>query len=147
MIQFKDVRAGHVVHLLDKDKLEYKAVKVDSVREPYFATNAAQPQRMVDVTMTVDGRQRTFVIPETACVTYADKLMLATEKQQVTLEVQSVRGTAEAAVKAYEANVEIIGKCDKVLEVLDESIAEKRETERRFASLEAKIQELLNKLG
>lgn len=136
-----------MVHLLDKDKLEYKAVKVDAVREPYFATNTAQPQRMVDVTMTVDGRQRTFVIPETACVTYADKLMLATEKQQVTLEVQSVRGTAEAAVKAYETNVEIMGKCDKVLEELDESIAEKRETERRFASLEAKIQELLNKLG
>ncbi len=79
-------------------------------------------------------------------MSYADTLMLSTDKQQVKLEVQSLRGTAEAAVKAYDSNVAIVEKCDRVLEQLDQSIAEKRETERRFASLERKLNELISKL-
>lgn len=146
MIQFKDIRAGHMVHLLDKTNIEYTEAKVDSVRPPYFAPNNISATKVVDITLNVKGSLKTYVVAENATVSYADSLLLATDKQQVTLEVQSLRGTAEAAVKAYDSNVATVEKCDKVLEQLDQSIAEKRETERRFASLERKLNELISKL-
>ena len=146
MIQFKDIKAGHTLYLLDKSTVEYSAVKVDSVRPPYFAPNSVSATKVVDITLNYKGTLKTYVLAENATMSYADSLMLATDKQQVTLEVQSMRGTAEVAVKSYDANVAIVEKCDKVLEQLDQTIAEKRETERRFASLEQKLNELISKL-
>lgn len=146
MIQFKDIRAGHTIYLLDKTTIEYTEAKVDGVRPPYFAPNGVSAQKVVDITLSVKDSLKTYVLAENATVSYADTLMLSTDKQQVTLEVQSLRGTAEAAVKAYDSNVATVEKCDRVLEQLDQSIAEKRETERRFASLERKLNELISKL-
>lgn len=72
---------------------------------------------------------------------------IATEKQQVVLEVQSMRGTAEAAVKAYDENVRTVELCDKVLERLDSSIAYKKETERRFSAIERNLESMMGKLN
>lgn len=108
-----------MVHLLDKTNIEYTEAKVDSVRPPYFAPNNISATKVVDITLNVKGSLKTYVVAENATVSYADSLLLATDKQQVTLEVQSLRGTAEAAVKAYDSNVATVEKCDKVLEQLD----------------------------
>lgn len=144
MIQFKDIRAGHTLHLFDKEKKEYTPSKVESVKPPYFATTGVQ--KMVDIAVLVGGESKTYAVPEDASVAYANTLMIATDKEQVKLEVQSVRGAAEARLKSHDSDVACVERCDKVLEQLDESIAEKRETERRFASIEQKLNELISKL-
>lgn len=144
MIQFKDIRAGHTLHLFDKERKEYTPSKVESVKPPYFATTGVQ--KMVDIVVMVCGESKTYAVPEDASVAYANTLMIATDKEQVKLEVQGIRGAAEARLKSHDSDVACLERCDKVLEQLDETIAEKRETERRFASIEQKLNELISKL-
>lgn len=144
MIQFKDIRAGHTLYLFDKEKTDYMPSKVENVKPPYFTTSGVQ--KVVDVTLQRCGESKTYVVPEDASVAYVGSLMIATEKEQVQLEVMGVRGAADARLKSHDADIECVEQCDKVLEQLDETIAEKRETERRFASIEQKLNELISKL-
>ena len=147
MIQFKDIRAGHTLYLFDRKTKDYIEAKVESVKPPYFSVNGNTPAKVVDVTLQLGDTVKTYVLGENASVSYAGSLMLATEKQQVVLEVQSMRGTAEAAVKAYDENVRTVELCDKVLERLDSSIAEKKETERRFSAIERNLESMMGKLN
>lgn len=147
MIQFKDIRAGHTVYLFDRKSKEYIEAKVEGVKPPYFSVNGNSPAKVVDVTLQVGDAPKTYVVGEDASVTYAGSLMLATEKQQVVLEVQSLRSTADAAVKAYDENVRTVELCDKVLERLDTSIAEKKENERRFSAIERNMENIMGKLN
>ncbi len=144
MIQFKDIRAGHTLHLFDKERKEYTPSKVESVKPPYFATTGVQ--KVIDITLQVWGENKTYVVPEDASVAYDGTLMIATDKEQVKLEVQGIRGAADARLKLHDSDIACLERCDKVLELLDETIAEKRETERRFASIEQKLNELISKL-
>lgn len=144
IIQFKDIRAGHTLHLFDKEKKEYTPSKVESVKPPYFATTGVQ--KVIDITLQAWGNSKTYVVPEDASVAYDGTLMIATDKGQVQLEVLGIRGAADARLKSHETDIACVEQCDKVLEQLDETIAEKRETERRFASIEQKLNELISKL-
>lgn len=135
------------MYLFDRKTKEYTEARVESVKPPYFPINGTSMAKVVDVTLRVGDTVKTYVVNEEASVTYADTLMLATEKQQVVLEVQSMRGTAEAAVKAYDENVRTVELCDKVLERLDSSIAEKKENERRFSAIERNLESMMGKLN
>lgn len=135
------------MYLFDRKSKEYTEAKVESVKPPYYSASCGTSAKVVDVSLQMGDTVKTYVVNEGASVTYADALMLATEKQQVVLEVQSMRGTAEAAVKAYDENVRTVELCDKVLEQLDSSIAEKKETERRFSAIERNLESMMGKLN
>lgn len=135
------------MYLFDRKTKEYTEAKVESVKPPYYSVNSNAPAKVVDVSLRVGDTVKTYVVSEEAGVTYADALMLATEKQQVVQEVQSIRSTADAAVKAYDENVRTVELCDKVLERLDTSIAEKKETERRFSAIERNLESMMGKLN
>lgn len=143
---FKELKAGHVVHVLHKDKVRYGQGKVVSVSQPRYQAqngglmgyNQTSPQ-VVDVTIEEGGEQKTYTIPETLEVTYASGIVIATSRENILTEVDSIMARAEEQIANIDKNREIVARCEKVKSEIDPAIREKQKTEERFNALESKI--------
>ena len=154
---FKDIQRNHPVYILDKSRVEVKQGKVTEAK-PHInmqlgtVTSGNQPMR--DVTIEVDGKQTVYTIPEQLSVTFANDLVLATEQQGLTPEVEKMRNEAESVLQSVERMREVKARSEELLAALNPAIKEKQETEKRFKSIEGDIsgikgmvKQLLDKLG
>ena len=86
---FKDLHKGNVVYVLNTDDLKLTNGKVINVGVPYFDMPSPTPNmsmnasRVVDVTIEINNATNTYKIPENLSVTFANKMLLATEKVAV----------------------------------------------------------------
>lgn len=154
---FKELQKNHPVYVLDKSKVEVKQGKVIQTA-PHMNTGistiSGNGQPMRDVTIEVDGKQTIYTIPEQLTVTYAGDLVLATDKQSLSPEVERMKNEADAVLASVDRMKEIKGKSEELLAALNPAVKEKQETERRFKSIEGDIsgikgmvKQLLEKLG
>lgn len=154
---FKELQKNHPVYVLDKSKVEVKQGKVIQTA-PHMNTGistiSGNGQPMRDVTIEVDGKQTIYTIPEQLTVTYAGELVLATDKQSLSPEVERMKNEADAVLASVDRMKEIKGKSEELLAALNPAVKEKQETERRFKSIEGDIsgikgmvKQLLEKLG
>lgn len=154
---FKELQKNHPVYVLDKSKVEVKQGKVIQTA-PHMNTGistiSGNGQPMRDVTIEVDGKQTIYTIPEQLTVTYAGELVLATDKQNLSPEVERMKNEADAVLASVDRMKEIKGKSEELLATLNPAVKEKQETERRFKSIEGDIsgikgmvKQLLEKLG
>lgn len=139
MIVFKDIKQGSVVHVLDKGKMKVRQCKVQAVSFPHL--NMQQPSAaqgmVVDVTLEMDGKTATYVMSETASVTYANDYVLATEPQALCQTVEQMKQEAERVLASVDKQRDVLSKADNLLAELNPTLREKQETERRFRTLES----------
>lgn len=141
---FKDIKNGYPVFVLEREEMTARQGKVVNVGTPYFETQKpGQPMqninRLLDVTIEVDGKSHTYAIPETLSVTYAGNLAISTEKEGIIREVQAIRTQSQTVVDSYEKHQQSIAKCDGILEEWDTVYKEKKETDKRIGNLENKM--------
>jgi hypothetical protein len=55
---------------------------------------------VIDVTIESNGKTATYTIPENLSVTYAGDIVLATDKQGLIAEVESMKNTAEKILES-----------------------------------------------
>lgn len=86
-------------------------------------------------------------------MTYAGNLVLSTDQQGLSAEVERMKAQAEQVLASVDRNKEIIAKAGDLLATLNPQIRERQETEKRFKSIEGDIsgirgmvQQLLDKL-
>ncbi len=144
---FKDIKNGYPVFVLDREEMTATQGKVVNVGAPYFEPQKpGQPvqniNRLVDVTIEVEGKSHTYAIPETLSVTYAGNLAISTEKEGVIREVQAIRTQSQTVVDSYEKHRQAIARCDGILEEWDTAYKEKKENEKRIGNLESKVDKL-----
>ena len=154
-IQFKNIERGNPVWILDKSELMVMQGKVTE-NQPHIDntfTMTGTAQMMRDVTVDAGEKATTYTIPETLCVTYAGNLVLSTDQQGLSAEVERMKTQAEQVLASVERNKEIIAKAGDLLATLNPQIRERQETEKRFKSIEGDIsgirgmvQQLLDKL-
>jgi hypothetical protein len=143
---FKDTKPNYIVHFLDKEKVRHYTGKVVSVSPPRIemagGTGFASTQMVVDVTIQAEGATRTYAIPETGAVTYAGQLVLSTDKDGVTRELEAMKTAAEEALAQMERHREVAGRAATLLEELNPALAERKAQDRRIEGIENEVRSI-----
>lgn len=139
MITFKDIKQGGNVHVLDKNSMTVKICKVQAVSFPHMDIQQPSQGMVVDVTLEMDGKTATYVMSETASITYANSLVLATEPQALCATVEQMKQEAERILSSVEHQKEVLSKADELLASLNPALRERQQTEQRFRALESNV--------
>jgi hypothetical protein len=99
-------------------------------------------EMVVDVTVEVDGKTATYAIPENLSVTFAGNLVLSTDKQGLTGEVEALVANAEQIIASVPRANKIKAEAPAMLASLNPVYKEKQETEQRFGKIEGSISEM-----
>jgi len=147
-MKFKEIRQGGSVFAFNRDTLEYVKARVESVSAPYFAPNAGAMGavgKVIDIVADLGKGKQTFVVGEDNCVNYLGSMAIAADSEQIKIDVENIKTTAEEAVRNYEKHKEAVEKCSAILAELDPRVAETKRLDRLEATIE-KIFEKLNGL-
>ena len=144
---FKDLKPGYPVFLLRKgDEIKALQGKTIKVSDPYFPPaqigqmpSMSTAQRVVDVTLEADGVTNTYSIPETLSVTYANNVVLSTDREGILRDVEAMKGQSEEVVRSVERHRSIIEDCEKILEEWNPAFAEKKEQDKRISVIESDV--------
>lgn len=149
MIQFKDLKQGYNIYILNRRTVEIKQGKVMSVSFPrYEAGGGLNNTRMVvDVSVGVDGNTATYVMTDSSCLTYANDLVIATEKAGLLQEIEALKSNAEQVLATVDNQKEIIKKTTELLSDINPGFKQMKETDERFGKIEGEVRELKNMIS
>ena len=141
---FKDIKQNYPVYILDKQDLSVIQGKATSVSFPRMDMNPkiGKTEMVVDVTIEVNGKTGTYAIPENLSVTYAGNLVLSTDKQGLSGEIEAMKNNAEQILASVDRQKEILNKASSLLTELNPVYREKQETEKRFGVIETQVSEV-----
>lgn len=140
---FKDVKQNYPVYVLDKQELTISQGKVQSVGFPRMdMIHSSTSSLVVDITIEVNNKTATYTIPENLSITYAGNIVLSTDKEGLTHEIEAMRNSAEQVINSVDKQKEILEKSTKLLSELNPAYKEKQEADMRFSSLESQIGEI-----
>lgn len=151
MLQFKDLRSGNPVYILDRSgdmniSMAHAATDASMPHIDYNSTqmNLQRPNQMiVEVNIDIDGKTQQFVIPEDATVTVtSDNRVLATDISPILREVETMRQRSQEVIASVPANQARVTRCDELLEAWNPDLRAKRETERRFTTIDKTIADM-----
>lgn len=97
---------------------------------------------VVDVTVEANGKTAAYAIPENLSVTYAGNIVLSTDKQGLTGEVEAMVASADQVIASVTHAQKIKDKAPAILADLNPVYREKQETEQRFGKIEGSISEM-----
>lgn len=138
---FKDIKQNYPVYILDKQNMSVIQGVVTSVGFPRMDMNpkTGKTGMVVDVTIVANGKTATYSIPENLTVTYAENLVLSTDKQGLVNEIEAMKNTAEQVLASVDHQKEVIAKSSSLLAELNPMYKDKQETEERFTKIESSI--------
>lgn len=151
---FKDLREGFQIYVLDtSDVPVYHVGKVVKVSEPRFQPMPQyQPgqvpqypqlqDRVLDLTVEVDGVTNTYVVPENREVAMSTGVTLSCSVDPIMNQVSSIRRTSSEALANRERYERSVKACDSILEDLNPEFRNKREQERKIRGLEEKVERI-----
>ena len=141
---FKDIKQNYPVYILDKQDFSVIQGKATSVSFPRMDMNPkiGKTEMVVDVTIEVNGKTGTYTIPENLSVTYAGNLVLSTDKQGLSGEIEAMKNNAEQILASVDRQKEILNKASSLLAELNPVYREKQETEKRFGVIETQVSEV-----
>lgn len=119
---FKDLKKGYQVYTLDTSGVpKFFMGTVVNVSEPRFAqSQLGQYQqlqdRVMDLTIEVDGKSMTYVVPENQNVAMANGITLACSVDPIMNHLNAMKRTSTDIVNSVDKNKEIIEACDSILE-------------------------------
>ena len=113
---FKDIKQNYPVYILDKQDLSVIQGKATSVSFPRMDMNPkiGKTEMVVDVTIEVNGKTGTYTIPENLSVTYAGNLVLSTDKQGLSGEIEAMKNNAEQILASVDRQKEILNKASSL---------------------------------
>lgn len=142
---FIDLKKGFQVHCLDTNKIpKYSLGKVIAVSDPRFMDqnkgiyNPMQ-NRVVDLTVEVDGETKTYTVPEGQNVAKALGITLSTSIEPVMNELAAIKQNSEEIIGSIDFNKERIEACNVIMEEINPAFKQTREQDRRMDKLEGKV--------
>lgn len=146
---FRELKSGYPVHLLDRTALIYRQGKVMSVGIPHADLQPGNYGKMlVDVCIqTPDGKSNTYSVCDTEQTAYAGNLLLSCSKECITNEVRAIKAQTEDALAKVADAQKTIDNCKALLEELDTAYKDRQETEKRFQTIEEKMDRILSAIN
>lgn len=141
---FKDLKINYPIFILNKQEVSLIQGRVVSVSFPRMDINQSinKTEMVVDVSIEVDGKTATYVIPESLSVTYANNLIISTDKQGLLNEVEAMKNNAEQVIASVDRQKEILEKSNALLSELNPIYKDKREADKRFSQIENSVKEV-----
>lgn len=140
-MQFRDIKPGKTVFLLDKNKVEVKEAKVVNVSTPHFDNRSGSVSEMF-VDVIVEGNSLPYSIPERLETAYVgDELVIATSIDSVVNEVKRLDAEAGHNLEMVDKWKSDQEKCKEILSRYCPEYKKNQENEARFGSIENSIAE------
>ena len=147
MEQFKNIQTGSTVYWLDKNALVTGNATVKSVIAPHIQTvPTVSSSLVIDVTLSIDGVDKLYTMPDTATVAYAGDLVLATDRDSLIAECGKMKEEAEGILAKVDKCNAVIDKYDNLILSLKPEEAERRDMNDRLSKLEDSVAEILSLL-
>ena len=117
---------------------------VVNVSEPRFAqSQLGQYQRLqdrvMDLTIEVDGKSMTYVVPENQNVAMANGITLARSVDPIMNHLNAMKRTGTDIVNSVDKNKEIIEACDSILEDINPTFKRSKDQDRKIKGLEDQV--------
>lgn len=151
MLLFKDLKQNYQVFLLNTQDMTFNQGKVVSVSFPHFDMNnqsigigSNSTNMVVDVTIELDGKTSTYVIPENISITRTGNgnLVIATEKEGIVREIEALKSSSEQVLASVDYHKGVIEKADSLLAEFNPILKERQATEQRFKQIEDNVGEM-----
>jgi len=145
-MNFKDLKAGAILYILNKDNMALRKGSVISVTQPHIENKSNSiTQLVVDVTVNCDGKPITYVMPDSGSITYCEGTIITSDKSCLINEIKAIKAQKQSIIDAYESSKLSIEKCDELISELDDAYREKKEADERLSKLEGMMKALLDK--
>ena len=141
---FKDLKTNYPIFILNKQEVSLVQGRVVSVSFPRMDINQSinKTEMLVDVSIEVDRKTATYVIPESLSVNYANNLIISTDKQGLLNEIEAMKNNAEQVIASVDRQKEILEKSNALLSELNPIYKDKREADKRFSQIEDSVKEV-----
>lgn len=150
-MQFREIKQGYQVYILDTNKISATNGKVVNVSQPYFpspqtfgqtqqAFSQTSTQRMIDVTIENDGRTQTLSVPENSqVVNTPNNMIISCDKEGIIREVEAIKAIKEERLKNRDKDEADLKSCEEILTSWNPEFAAKKEQDKRLSAMEDKI--------
>lgn len=134
-ILFKDLKAGHTVHVFNRKTAAYQTgiVAADPSLPHYQPTT---PSMVVDVPITIDNETKTYTIPDSLSITYYNDTCLSTDTADILREVEQLDHQADTIISSVPTWEDIRRACANLRDTLNPEIKEKKILDDRMTKLE-----------
>ena len=148
-MQFKDIKQGQPVFILDKSKMKINQGKV--VNNVYhvdsnnnFGSVFTQQNNTMcrDITIESNGKSSIYVISELLETAKAGNIVLSTSSEALTKEINDICDDAKEKLANREYYQMIVDKTPDLLVTLNPSLKKEQETETRLKAVEGSVQEV-----
>lgn len=142
---FKDLKTGYPVYIFHKDgEKRITQGKVTAISPSHLPPTPSMQtmQMVVDVTIDDGGFSRTYTMPDNISVTYANDLVLSTDREGIIREVEILKNQRVEELSKMDEYKKDVDACDKILAEWNPAFREKRETEERFSKIETSMADL-----
>ena len=147
-MNFRDLKQGNELFIMNRDTIEIKRGNVTNVTAPHVDAKINMPlQQVVDITVLIDGRSVTYVAQEGSSVTYCGSLIISCNKEYILNELKATRTQCEQVLSSVDDTKARMEKCNNAISELDDVFREKQENDARLTKLEKMVQSLLDKLA
>ena len=161
---FKDLKQNYPVYLLDKDNKCFITGKVTGTTFPHpenqqqrtlpngmpdynnYNTKSSSTRMVVDLTIEAGDRTATYEVSENAAINYAGNLVIATDKQALIPEMESMANTAQEFLSTVDQRKaeaeETLKRTKAMLAEVSPQARQHQEYDARFNKLEGSVDEL-----
>ena len=155
---FKDIKPNYNVFIFNKQEITLSEGRVTNISFPYirdthnqntpisanpYQINPMNSERVLDITIDIGGRSATYSIPENLSVAIANNLVISTDLDGITKEVQAMNNTSDQFLKTVdqqkEAHQKIFDRTNTILAEIDPASKEKQAIDKRFVSIESSM--------
>lgn len=149
-MQFKDIKQGQPVFILDKSEMAINQGKVinnvyhvDSNNNNYGSAFTQQSNTIYrDVTIEIGGKSSVYVIPELLETTKAGNIVLSTSSEALIKEVNAICNDAKEKLANRDYYQMVVDKTPELLVTLNPALKKEQETETRLKAVEGSVQEV-----
>lgn len=149
-MQFKDIKQGQLVFILDKSEMAINQGKVinnvyhvDSNNNNYGSVFTQQSNTIYrDVTIEIGGKSSVYVIPELLETTKAGNIVLSTSSEALIKEVNAICNDAKEKLANRDYYQMVVDKTPELLVTLNPALKKEQETETRLKAVEGSVQEV-----
>lgn len=136
----KDCQKGYPIFLLNRNDIVVSQGKIVDVSRPHFDNrNPTSTSMVIDVTVEIDGKQTSFVMPESANVAYTDNLVISSDRTDIMREVEAICNRNEEELKQTSVREQTVKKCKSIIEEWNPAIRQQRETDERMSKMEKEM--------
>lgn len=151
-MQFKDIKPGFSIGILDTQSMELITGKVTHTSFPYadsqngnntlpggmpnYSVNNSNSRMVIDLTIEANGKTATYTVSENASVNYANHLIIAASEKEVLPALETMANESERIIASAPAHEERLKKIKELQATLNPEVRQRQEYDQRLAAIE-----------